>query len=68
MLEALLKRVDGLEKRLHTEKKSESSLDRDSASQDAGSDTNNNSATVVPRPMVDIAPNPNYTSSPTETR
>lgn len=68
VLEALLKRVDGLEKRLHTEKKSESSPERDSASQDMGSDTNNNnSATVVPRPLVDIAWNPNHTSSPTET-
>lgn len=68
VLEALLKRVDGLEKRLHTEKKPEYLPDRDSASQDTGSDTNNNnSATVVPRPMVDIASNPNHTSSPTET-
>jgi hypothetical protein len=51
----LLKRVDGLEKRLHTEKNSDSSPDHDSTSQDTGSDSNTN-GTLLPRPLVDIAP------------
>ncbi|OCK73840.1 hypothetical protein K432DRAFT_430364 [Lepidopterella palustris CBS 459.81] len=72
VLEALLKRVDGLEKRLHTEKKSESSHDQDSASQDTGSDSNNNNnnGTVPQRPLVEITPDPNNNAttliSPTE--
>ncbi|KAF2809303.1 uncharacterized protein BDZ99DRAFT_26366 [Mytilinidion resinicola] len=68
VLEALLKRVDVLEKRLHTEKKSDSSPDHDSTSQDTGSDSNNNGA-LPPRPLVELAPHPNHTPaliSPTE--
>ncbi|ORY09353.1 fungal-specific transcription factor domain-domain-containing protein [Clohesyomyces aquaticus] len=62
VLEALLKRVDGLEKRLHTEGKSDTSLPDADSSGDTGSDTNKsaNDVSLAPgRPsLLDIAPNP----------
>jgi hypothetical protein len=66
VLEALLKRVDGLEKRLHTEGKSDDLSDLDpSPTQDANHDYNNNNnnnndphaSPSQPRHPVDIAPN-----------
>ncbi|KAF2872586.1 fungal-specific transcription factor domain-containing protein [Massariosphaeria phaeospora] len=60
VLEALLKRVDGLEKRLHTEGKSDALPDADSpTSQDDSSDTKSGHAAVSQiRPILEIAPNP----------
>ncbi|KAF2467100.1 uncharacterized protein BDR25DRAFT_73218 [Lindgomyces ingoldianus] len=68
VLEALLKRVDGLEKRLHSEGKSDSLPDADlsSASQDTGSDTNKsaNDVSMAPaRPLIEIAPNPTVSAN-----
>ncbi|KAF2184372.1 hypothetical protein K469DRAFT_727294 [Zopfia rhizophila CBS 207.26] len=60
VLEALLKRVDGLEKRLHSEGKSDSLPDAESsASQDTSSDNKSiNDSLPPPRPLLEIAPNP----------
>jgi hypothetical protein len=77
VLEALLKRVDGLEKRLHTEGKSDDLTDLDpSSTQDPTSDSNDPIASPLQsRHPVDIAPshaNPishaNQLMSPVEPR
>jgi hypothetical protein len=61
VLEALLKRVDGLEKRLHTEGKSDDLSDLDpSTTQDSSNDSTINGPHPSPsqsRHPVDIAPN-----------
>jgi hypothetical protein len=58
VLEALLKRVDGLEKRLHTEGKSDDLSDLDpSITQDSNSDSNPHVSPLQSRHPVDIAPN-----------
>ncbi|KAF2266575.1 hypothetical protein CC78DRAFT_513186 [Lojkania enalia] len=73
VLEALLKRVDGLEKRLHSEGKSDTVPDTDSStSQEATNDNTKitNASLAPPRPSVEIAPNPaasaNQLMSPVE--
>jgi hypothetical protein len=62
VLEALLKRVDGLEKRLHSEGKSDALPDAESStSQDESSSGDNKPSHASPhqtRPMLEIAPNP----------
>ncbi|KAF2662218.1 hypothetical protein K491DRAFT_710166 [Lophiostoma macrostomum CBS 122681] len=60
VLEALLKRVDGLEQRLRTEGKSDSLPDAESStSQDSSSDTKAHNASLPQsRPLLEIAPNP----------
>ena len=71
VLEALLKRVDGLEKRLHSEGKSDVAVEADSPTDDSNSDgkpsqyttANASSANANPsasqsRPLLEIAPNP----------
>jgi hypothetical protein len=75
VLEALLKRVDGLEKRLHSEGKSDVLPDAESStSQDTNGDSNSVSAPVPlqSRPLLEIAPNPasstNQLMSPIEPR
>lgn len=59
VLEALLKRVDGLEKRLHTEGKSDDLSDFDpSTTQDANNDSNgSNASPSQARLPIDLAPN-----------
>jgi hypothetical protein len=59
VLEALLKRVDGLEKRLHTEGKSDDLDDLDpSATQNANNDSNGPiTSPSQSRVPIDIAPN-----------
>lgn len=74
VLEALLKRVDGLEKRLHSEGKSDTLPDAESStSQETASDgKNGNTPVPAPRPLLEIAPNPpasaNQLMSPIEPR
>lgn len=74
VLEALLKRVDGLEKRLHSEGKSEGAPDAESStSQDTASDGKTANAPLPQsRPLLEIAPNPatsaNQLMSPIEPR
>lgn len=60
VLEALLKRVDGLEKRLHSEGKSDASHEDDeSAIQETSDDSKSATAPMPPaRPILEIAPNP----------
>ena len=61
VLEALLKRVDGLEKRLHSEGKSESGPDSESAIiDDPPEDVKPSTGTPTQqnRPLIEIAPNP----------
>ena len=55
MLEALLKRVDGLEKRLHSEGKSESAIEDEPAGQE-GVLERKYSASSQNRPSLDIPP------------
>lgn len=60
VLEALLKRVDGLEKRLHSEGKSDALSGHDSSSsQDMSGDNKINASGSGPsaRPLLEIAPN-----------
>ncbi|KAH7125179.1 fungal-specific transcription factor domain-containing protein [Dendryphion nanum] len=62
VLEALLKRVDGLEKRLHSEGKSDVAIEADSPTDDSNSDgkpynPNSNSSASASRPLLEIAPN-----------
>ncbi|KAH7085155.1 fungal-specific transcription factor domain-containing protein [Paraphoma chrysanthemicola] len=58
VLEALLKRVDGLEKRLHTEGKSDDLSDLDpSTTQDANDSNGSNASPSQARIPLDIAPN-----------
>lgn len=58
VLEALLKRVDGLEKRLHSEGKSDELVEElSSAIHDAAEDSKASKASPTTRPAVDIAPN-----------
>lgn len=57
VLEALLKRVDGLEKRLHSEGKSDELVEElSSAIHDAAEDSKATKASPDTRPAVDIAP------------
>ncbi|KAF2013770.1 hypothetical protein BU24DRAFT_246501 [Aaosphaeria arxii CBS 175.79] len=69
VLEALLKRVDGLEKRLHSEGKSDAILDPESSPSETASDSKNelgngngngngNDPASATRPLLEIAPNP----------
>lgn len=61
VLEALLKRVDGLEKRLHSEGKSDGADTDASTSQEGASSTDGKPAAPPPpqaRPILEIAPNP----------
>jgi hypothetical protein len=58
VLEALLKRVDGLEKRLHSEGKSDELVEElSSAIQDATAGSKAANVSPNTRPAVDIAPN-----------
>lgn len=57
MLEALLKRVDGLEKRLHSEGKSESAIEDDIIGQEGGLERKNSAASSQSRPTLEISPN-----------
>ena len=58
MLEALLKRVDGLEKRLHSEGKSDALPDADSPTSQDESSSGDNKPSHQARPLLEIAPNP----------
>ncbi|KAF2196346.1 hypothetical protein GQ43DRAFT_262201 [Delitschia confertaspora ATCC 74209] len=71
VLEALLKRVDGLERRLHAEGKSDSLPDQDSSGQETSGDNKSvNGSSTSARPLLEIAPNPgcsvNQLMSPVE--
>ena len=57
MLEALLKRVDGLEKRLHSEGKSESAIEDEPIGQEGGLERKNSAASSQSRPTLEISPN-----------
>lgn len=58
VLEALLKRVDGLEKRLHSEGKSDELVEElSSAIHDVAEDSKAAKASPNARPSVDISPN-----------
>ena len=66
MLEALLKRVDGLEKRLHSEGKSDALPEQDSSSaiQHKSGESKTTNGTAPPtRPLLEIAPSSNGTSN-----
>ena len=56
VLEALLKRVDGLEKRLHSEGKNESAIEDEPAGQETSLDRRNSAASSHSHPNLDIAP------------
>ncbi|KAF2759779.1 hypothetical protein EJ05DRAFT_309185 [Pseudovirgaria hyperparasitica] len=55
VLEALLKRVDGLEKQLHNEKKANSPDQKDGSPQDVG-DSNSSNGSMVHQAHIDIPP------------
>jgi hypothetical protein len=58
VLEALLKRVDGLEKRLHSEGKSDELVEElSSAIHDAAGDSKATKASPNTQPAIEIAPN-----------
>lgn len=56
MLEALLKRVDGLEKRLHSEGKSDSAIDDEPAGQEGMLERKYSATSSQSRPNLDISP------------
>lgn len=56
VLEALLKRVDGLEKRLHSEK-SESAIEDEPATMEEPLQRKNSQPSSISRPTLDITPN-----------
>lgn len=58
VLEALLKRVDGLEKRLHHEKKSSNSPDRDANAVEDSNESKSSDDNVPERPKLELAPQP----------
>ncbi|KAF2840735.1 hypothetical protein M501DRAFT_1001754 [Patellaria atrata CBS 101060] len=58
VLEALLKRVDGLEKRLHTEGKSDSPPEKEQEHIEDFNDPPKSAESVPQRPLLEIAPNP----------
>ena len=57
MLEALLKRVDGLEKRLHSEGKSDSAIEDELSGQEGVLERKNSAASSQSRPILEITPN-----------
>ncbi|OAG07173.1 uncharacterized protein CC84DRAFT_1088799 [Paraphaeosphaeria sporulosa] len=57
VLEALLKRVDGLEKRLHSEGKSESAIEDEPAGQEGELERKYSAASSQSRPNLEIPPN-----------
>ncbi|KAF1970515.1 hypothetical protein BU23DRAFT_591060 [Bimuria novae-zelandiae CBS 107.79] len=57
VLEALLKRVDGLEKRLHSEGKSDSAIEDEPAGQEETLERKNSTASSHSRPILEITPN-----------